>query len=386
MTGLLLTLVSLCEASPALFHTSDESAVSDTQRVLYEQIGGGTHAEYEVIYDGDATSFGWMIPVFGRLIEVTDREDGHLAELLEQSEPVVEYVSADPLDTGDGVDDGGGIGCGCAGAKNDKTSDSAIGAIDDSNDSADDGDTGAGVDASEVDIVATGFTGTYTWQLIETETADDLVTWLSENGWEEGDQREVIESYVAEGGVTWLCVKLAVEAGDAETTDDGRSLPVLGVSWEGETMRYPAILAKNGEATSLRTTLLVVGESDATLGSGWKVEPVGDLVAGLYGEDLPGDAFTDRLEALSATEATYGLTYAGDYDDQRLTRLDTLTSAALHTADVEISFSGDANDVVTTIEVETSSTRRVSGAAALGLAALLGVTLRRRSAAAGPPG
>lgn len=381
MTGLMLALVSLCEASPALFHTSAESAVSDTQRVLYEQIGGGTHAEYEVIYDGDATSFGWMIPVFGRLIEVTDREDGHLETLLRQSEPVVEYVSADPLDTGDGAD-GGGPSCGCAGTKNDEYSISEPGAKDDTSDSGDDGDTASAADLSSVDVVATGFTGTYTWQLIETETADDLVTWLSDNGWDEGDQRDVIESYVAEGGVTWLCVKLAVDASGAETEETGRSLPVLGVSWEGDTMRYPAILAKNGEATSLRTTLLVVGESDATISSGWKVTTVGSLV----GEDLPADAFTGYLEALSATEATYGLTYAGDYDDQRLTRLDTLTAAALHTADVEISFTGDATDVVTTIEVETSSTRRVSGAAALGLAAMLGVTLRRRSPAAGRPG
>lgn len=363
MTWLMLMLVSVSGASPALFHTSAESAVSDTQRVLFEAVDDGVRVEFEVLYEGDATSFGWMIPVFGDLVEVAEGEDGRLEALLEASAPRVSTA----------VPDDGDDGCGCgatAMSKND-----ASGGDPAEFDSA---DTGAAEDAV-ADVIAEGFTGTYTWQLLAAETAEELSTWLSDNGWQEGDQQEALEAYVTEGGVTFLCVQLAVDSDLAPTAEDGRALPPLAVTWSGSTMRYAAALARNGEAPTQRTTLLTLGDSDGTVASGWSVTPVGNI----YGDTLPDELFSDTLASLAGSGATYGLVYAGDHEGQRLTRLDTLAAAEAHTADVVLGFTGDSEDVETRIEVASGAARRVSGAGVWGLVSLLSVAMLRRRTSLG---
>lgn len=339
-------------ACAGIFHEEGRLAESDNQEVILEDLGdGAARAHYRAIYNGDSADFGWIIPIPGEATALEDGDAELFATLRERTAPTVEYLYSS--------DDGGSTGC--RSAKSDNAMAGGTTTLE---------DRGNGVD-----VLEEGFTGTYDYTLVAATDASELVDWLTENGWSVGGSEAELAAYVADG---WQFAALSVTPDSAETSDEGRELPPVTITYDGD-VAFPARMAASAGAISQRTTLYVIGAHQAQM-SGWDSEALATVSGGL--DDDPESLFLDSLSALSASEASYALTYSREDGDQWITRFDTLTAAADHTEDVWMTFDGDnaAMHAHISLSEDGASTSRRSSHGALLLLPLLGIgwSLRRR--------
>ena len=349
MTLLIAAFVGSAYPCAGLFHATGALAESDAQQIALVQVDDSTvEATFQVQYDGDAPDFGWVIPIVGEVESVEDGADSLFSELAEETAPSVSWNDAD-----DEASSSGGLGCG----SRNKSSDFTAGG-------ADTGGLGADVG---VDVLAEGFSGTYSWSVLEADSGDALQSWLDENGWSIGASGPAIEAYVAEGA---QFVAIALAADDAYTPDAGRALPPLAIRYAGA-LRYPALMGYYGDLEELRTTIYVIGESNAALSSGWTDETLGTI----YGElDEDPDALYEAALRELGREATFARVASTRWGDQRVTRFDTLAPRAAHAVDPNFAFDGSAEDLETHVWLEEG----YSAATIWWLAPLLGLGIYRR--------
>ena len=248
-----------------IFHDPDVLAESDNQQVILRDLDGEIEVSYNVQYEGDAEEFGWVIPVFGEFSSMEDGEQALFDQLNDSTAPVVETLRSDD-------EDGGAGGCGSKALRGSKSSDASF------------ADTGLSNGAA---IVAEGFTGTYSYTVLEADTTAALETWLTENGWSIESSRPVIEEYVAEGGVQFVAISLI---GASETS--ASYLPPVSIRYAGDQLRFPATMARYAMVETLRTTVFVLGEQPATV-SGWSSSTNPSIVGELY--DDPEALFEQAL-------------------------------------------------------------------------------------------
>ncbi|MDG1484570.1 MAG: DUF2330 domain-containing protein [Myxococcota bacterium] len=349
---LLSLLIQPAFPCAGLFHSSDVIAESDNQQVLLRQLDGEIEVSYNVEYEGNAIDFGWVIPVFGEFSAMEDGDEQHFTTLGYDTAPVVSSRYAD--------DDGG------CGQRTKGSSDFA--------DEANRLDTAA-MDGAE--IVAEGFTGTYSYTVLEADSVDGLEGWLTDNGWSMESSRPVLEAYVAEGGVQFVAISLT---GGEDT--DAAMLPPVSIRYTGDQLRFPATMARYAMVETLRTTVYVMGEQPATV-SGWSSTTNTDIEADI---NRSVDAvFDDALWAAGGDTPGYLLTYAGshgaDLPEGVVTRFDTFSSRDAHTIDAQFALDG-TDEVVTSISmVEDGADTKAW--LLLPLLAGCGVWRRRREGATG---
>lgn len=348
---LLSLLIQPAFPCAGIFHDPDTLAESDGQQVILRDLDGEIEVSYNVQYEGDAEEFGWVIPVFGEFSSMEDGDQGLFEELNRSTAPAVETLRAD------GEDGGGCAGRALRGSS--KSGDfSSI-------------DTGLSNGAA---VVAEGFTGTYSYTVIEADTAAALETWLTDNGWSIESSRPVIDAYVAEGGVQFVAISLT----GAEETE-ASYLPPVSIRYAGDQLRFPASMARYAMVETLRTTVYVLGEQPATV-SGWSSTTNTDIQGDLY--DNPEALFEQALWDVGGYAPGYLLTYAGghsaDASESIVTRFDTFSSRDAHTIDSSFALDGEG-EVVTTVSMVEEGYEASEAWLLLPLLASCGMWRRRRT-------
>ena len=298
-----------------LFHDLGELAHSDEQMALFDRtVADQTTVSYAVNYKGDATSFGWVIPIPGAFQSLIDGDLADFSALLDQTNPLL-YEQV--------VDDGG---CGYS-----ATSKGLAG-----------GGMDTGASRGEVTIVASGISATYTFTVLEATSEDALLSWLSDNGWDVAESEPSIAAYVADG--IWQFVAIGL----VPTGSGSRGmLPPVNITYSGERAIYPARMVRYAMVDELHTIIWVRASTPTAVSDGWTQAEVGEL-AGELGADASA-IYANRLRLLGGDRPGYGLVYSQAEGDGWLTRFDALTEKEANTADATFSASDDTTPVRATI-------------------------------------
>ena len=352
MLFLLLSLQAAWPCAALITTSSGAIATSDAQEVILERTETGTRTRYRVSYDGDAEHFGWLIVVHGQVGEgdVTEADAFAFDDLREATQPRTETY---------GIGSGGGSGGGCRNCLNSyKSADMAGG-------NAFSADTG-----DDIDVVAEGYAGPFHYQVLDAEEPEALTAWLEDNDFELGGTETTLGEYVAEGGFSFVAVTLTPD--DAVTPSEGRTLPALAIESDSDILHYPARMALTGMAEEVRTTVWLIGDTEAEAIEGWDSEPVAEI-------DLDGtaeDTYDSLLRAMAFSRdiPTYAQVYSGSLDGDWVTRLDTLAHRSVHTVDPQFDFMADSSENQTII----MNWGAASEAAGWLLLPLLGVGWARR--------
>jgi hypothetical protein len=324
-------------ACAGLVHAPGATAEADASLALFEPGDGAVAVTYSVAYQGDAASFGWIVPVFGALVSVEDAEVETFEQLGWDTSPSVTY-------TRDG-------GCLFLASKGDLS------------------DNG-------VDVVATGFTGTYDWAAL---TADDVASveeWATENGWSIAASEVALASYVGTGSPLVL-FRVSAEA----TSDLHRGLPPVKLTYEGDQVQFPSQMALGSEATAIATTVWVRGQGRAEV-AGWTGVDGGERRADRG--DSPEDAWLRIREQVGAGRG-FVRTWAGTYDGAFVTRFDTVAPIALHDVDATFTVTDNTDEIRTEIAIPGREPEGDSAAWLLWVPALGWARRRARRDAAGSP-
>lgn len=320
---LLSLFISTAWPCAGLIHEDGALADSDAQEVIFGTTGDTVTVSYNVHYEGTAENFGWIIPIFGEFQSMVDGDVAVFDALRDLTQPQVDYVPEESS---------GGGGCGCGSSK-------TLG-----------GARGDTADLSNgVDVVAEGFTGTYAYTVVSTGSADDFLTWVSDNGWALHDSDLSVGEYAEEGGVQFILINLAAGEGSGTTPEEGRLLPPVVIQYSGDTMRFPAKMARYGMMDQVRTSVYVQGEQRASIESGWTATEVGTL------REEPAssaeDVYDRRLLELGGDNPGYGVVWAGESGGVWVTRFDTLVNKEANTVDPVFALDGGTEAVETLIEL-----------------------------------
>jgi MYXO-CTERM domain-containing protein len=344
MGPLLLAGAAAAWPCAGISHAEGVLAESGAAEVLFEPVPGmgEVTVSYAVEYDGDAPDLGWVIPVPATPTQVQDGDPAVFASLREASQVVVDWTFAE--------DDGGG--CTCLGG-------------------ASKGDGGGSREFQDgVVVVAQGFTGTYDYVAIAASDASELEEWFVQHGWT-GLAADDLDHYVAAGS-TFVALRVVPET--AETPPDGRSLPPIRITYGGDELVFPSVMALHGTLPTQRTTAYVVAPTRATTLSGWTSEDGATLSGGT--DDDPVALWDAHLATVGA-ERAWVRSFAGSFEGDFLTRFDTLAPREVHDADAVFAL----EDSVDPIESRIALTEDGASTAALLLLPLagLGAWRRRRS-------
>jgi hypothetical protein len=295
---------------------------------------------------------------------VDEGSEERFAALRSATAPKVLYYAED--------DDDSSIGCGCAG------SDAALKG----------GGRSDTANAFGVDVVASGYAGSFQYTVLEASDADALVSWLQERGYDTSVSAPSIAAYVEdEVPFAFVAVQLAPDA--PTTPEGGVALNPLRIRYSAGAdgalhLTYPARMALTSMLPEVRTELYVLGSGRAMLGGGWTEEPRDDgevqLEARTF-EQGAEDAYADHLRSVGGTNARMFPVSGGMVQDSVLgttyvTRFDAIVTPATNTADATFTVGSETPQFSTSVIVDDPSVD-TAGVWLLPLG-LGGWTLRRR--------
>jgi hypothetical protein len=310
----------ILEAFPCagLIHEPLEMAESDAQEVIFT-IGENTTVDYRVSFYGDATDFGWIIPIFGDFVSLQDGNDDDFDNLLSLTQPQVQNIYSN--------NDNSTQNRGCrekemaldAGGEND-------------------------YDSLGVTVVSEGFTGNYEYTIVSADDPEGLSPWLELNGWEIGTTEQSINYYAAEDSVQFALIRLSDVTYDADT----QTLPPVSITYTGNNMRFPAMMALGGE-DEVRTRIYIKGDEAATV-SGWTTEEWDTMASmGNSAEEL----FSVGLREIGGSQPGYMTVFSGDIvlpdENVFVTRFETIADPSAHTLDSVFSLDGGSHSATTEI-------------------------------------
>jgi len=333
---------------------------ADAQRAAFDlRVAGTVTAHYEVRVQGDATRFGWLLPVFGEVQEVTDGEPGFFDALEQRTAPRYDLLANNSPEP---------QGCACGPGSKALSGDAANFG----------GDTG-------LTVVEQGYAGPFAYAVLEATEAGALEAWLTDNGFVAGVAADTFAAYSADPrGVMWVAVRLA----PAGAMSSDLVLPPLTIRWgaadDGTVAAvYPAVLAGTSTLPVLHTTLYVLGAGAGTVGAPWSVVPAPEntqVIAGSSSDDAPAAVWEQHLTEVGAGGLQLFPTWSGQYEASGwLTRFDAIHAPAALTADISLAADGGQRWLETLITIPAPDT----GAAGLlglplGLGALAWSRRRRR--------
>lgn len=290
----------------SLYHTEKQLAESDAQSILFEPTDSGVSVSYLVNYTGDATDFGWLIPIYGEFTSLEEGDVSTFEDLHDLTQPRVEIVR-DPSNNS---------GSGCNRPLSKDATLTAGGA-----------DTAMQNDAV---VVAEGFAGSYAYQILDSSDSSAFFAWLDENGWAPNGAESVLEMYIEEGGIQFAAITLTEAAGD--------QLPPVTISHTGDQLRFPAAMARQAPVDTLRTILYVRADTTATITGEWSATALGTL-NGAY-DDSASRLYDEALLDVGDVQRGFGLVYSGPDDANGwVTRFEGLVQPSAHTADVFLDLS-----------------------------------------------
>jgi Uncharacterized protein conserved in bacteria (DUF2330) len=344
-----LFVANEAQACGGFYHEPGLLAESQSFEAIFEAGDGQVRADYRVLYSGDAADFGWVLPFPGAFVSLADGSSAAFDDLREGTAPDEDLVEPrEPACRNDKglANDGGGFG-----------------------------DTG-----SAVEVVGEGFTGTYDYLVLEADSADALVDWLEERGWDLGESATAVDAYVADGVWRFLAIELAVTEGEEQTSS--RELPPISLVYEGDSLIYPARMARSGLTSSTHTTLYVKGDQRARISAGWTEIDV-DLLWD-DGEDPDYMRYSAWPEALAELggEGSFGVVYAGEWEDGWLTRFETVADPEFYDNDVTFLLDAGTDATVHTLISNRGGCNAPEGAALLWLGPGLWFLGRRRQRSA----
>ncbi len=299
----LAVLVSTALGCAGLVHEEGALAESGASETVFELFDGETEVTYEVVYEGDADAFGWIVPVPGEVLSVSDGDADWLEALRSASSPEVYREEPYEEET---------RGCFRSGA------------------SKGDGANLAGGGTQDVVILGEGFTGTYDYVVVEATDAAALTAWAEEGGWSIAGVSVDLQHYI-DLGHPLVLLDLHPDSGE---TDGLRSLPPVTIRYGSEELRFPSMMARSG-GMAQRSTIYVLGETRAEVADGWSFEDVSEL----NGPGEAADLFEERLMELGA-DRTWARTWSGQAEGRFLTRFDLYAEAVVHDRDAIFDFDG----------------------------------------------
>ena len=343
---LLTQTIPQADACGGFFGPPDNNVFSDAQQVLFQRDGDRISVEYLVKYEGEADQFGWVIPVPGALEtdDVTVGDPDLLDELESRTNPWTRYESDDS-------------GCNALrfGGNEKSLGDLEAGGY---------FDTGA-LDSDGVNVVGDGTVGPFDFVILEATSTDGLIEWLEtetldektgeviKQAFELGNSGNALNAYVDAGGFQFVAVQLNETWEEEQETDTGwwaePSQASLKLTYDGDEMRYPALLSSASSAETQRTSVYVIGPERTTI-SGWDMEVVKEII-GEPGDEYE-DLYTDKLWSLGGDQRGYALIYADGYDDGLwLSRFDTWANSSAHVEDPVFKLDGGAAGEVIHTEI-----------------------------------
>lgn len=341
----LLTTTPDAQACAGFYHDPGAEAESNTQRVVFEPVGGAVTVTYEVDLSIDTGAAGWVIPTPGSITEIVDGDGSLVESLLAGTAPLLDFEDVTDQSSG---------GCGVAS----KGSDNAMS-----------GGTWSSDEANSVEVLYTGATPTYDFVVLEADSADALQGWLADNGWEDGGAPYA--SYVADGW-QFAAIKLTIDVSSPART----TLPPIQITYDGERMIFPSRMAL-GSMDTVDTTIFVLGDQRARIASGWSEEPL-DLVweADEHPDYIQYDLFPETIADIGSDRG-FAVTYADSWQDGWVTRFETTAPSNVHEEDAEFGLDGGLEPLQTTLS-NRSGCDAPEGAAFFLFLPLLGIRRLRR--------
>jgi hypothetical protein len=183
------------------------------QRILFELPGDGTvTAHVEIGFDGEAASFGWLIPV-----PAAPTLDVSPAAALMMLDAATAPRIIPPATWGEAWDEG-----------DDDDDDDAAGDDDDDND--DDGD---GVPALDVELLPQ--VGPYDPVALDSDDVDELAAWLNDNGYLVTEPMKPLLAFYVDRDWQFLGLRLAPDSGV-------RDIAPIKITWSGDAAQIPLVL------------------------------------------------------------------------------------------------------------------------------------------------
>lgn len=242
-------------------------ARSQGAQVLFAPGDGFVDVTWRTDVLASGTGYGWLIPIPGAFVELADG-DARLDQLLYETGPLVLAETHDRVQLCSKNDLSGGV--------------------------------------REVEVVASGFSGTYEYTVLEAPSSEALSSWADENGWALGNLASAADHY-ADHQLVLVRIAAATPGG----------APPIRIRYEGDVLEYPAWLNTLSESPSQRLVLYVRGDGVATVDGPWTATPLGD-VEGAEDED-PTSVYE---AAITADGPSLKTVYAGDPGDGFVTRLE----------------------------------------------------------------
>ena len=338
------------QACGGFFHEPGVLAESQSFEAIFEAGDGQVRADYRVLYQGDAADFGWVLPFPGAFVSLADGSSTAFDALREGTAPDEDLEA--PREPA------------CGNSKGLRN------------------DAGGLTDTGGAEVVAEGFTGTYDYVVLEADSAQALVDWLEEHGWDLGGTTSAVDGYVADGVWRFLAIALGVTDGEEQTAS--RELPPISLVYEGDSLIYPARMARSGLTTATHTTLYVKGDQRARISAGWTESDV-DLLWD-DGEDpdyLRYSAWPEALAELGG-DGTFGVVYADEWEGGWVTRFETIADPEFYESDVSFALDAGTDAPVHTLISNRGGCNAPEGVALIWLGpGLWFLALRRRRSTAG---
>jgi hypothetical protein len=267
---------------------------SGSSQVVLARAGDQTALTLTNDYQGDLTEFALVIPVPPGVTEddvsVVDRSV--IERVAEYSAPRLVSYTCDDLYPK--VRRGG-----CSGT------DAGIRTL-----SSNDGGAFEGQGSLDVTVEQEFAVGEYEIVILSSETADDLVTWLQNEGYGVSDEAVALFGEYIEGGSQFFAAKVTLQEAPKLA---GTNLSPLQVRYESQTLSLPIRLGTLNSPGS--QDLIVYGLTDletGTLGVANypKVEIAGECLVRAEPEDF-GAFYSERLDdAFEGSEAAWALEYS----------------------------------------------------------------------------
>jgi hypothetical protein len=320
---------------------SEQLAASDAQRAILDVGTDDVTVDYEVHYTGNASDFGWIIPIPGEVAEVAEIPTTRFDELSSYTAPTVTWHEpAEEEEAGCGA-------CSKSGLSRSKGDGNSLAG----------GDTQG--DALDVSVLGSGYAGGYDYTILSSDSATALATWLADNGYDLTYAQAPIDAYVADPvGFQWVVVKLVPDVTD--TSEAGVSISPLRIRYteaaDGHLhVRFPARMSSTTQTAEVRTEVYVVGESHAAAGTGWEADTAHQAFGAL--SDDPVEVYADYLRGVGGASQGLAAIFQGSWDDpdsgqtRFVTRYDAIVAPATNTSDMVFTLDGNTESWAFQVEL-----------------------------------
>ena len=209
-----------------------QGAAVNAQKVLYVVRDKSVELHAQIAVDAADGEFAWVIPVPD--VESVDLGNAKVFESLGITNPKISFYTAS--DSGGG----GGIQCGCGAAAKDGAA------------------AGGRGFSNTVDHFGGGKLGDYTYDVLASKSAADMVDWLKDNGYSTPDGAvDVLQPY-ADAGMKFVWAKVNPDAAKGSVSTDPLKITIPIADPAKMALAYPLALSKLSAAPINPVVLFVL--------------------------------------------------------------------------------------------------------------------------------